>query len=146
MLSAVRPRALWRLSQRAQAPVKRSFVSSTIQQKESSDTTVPVKTPALEALQETAGTVAETGVMQAPNRAAIWSRSQRPRTTAMTGPRFEQTVMENQVFTHLRYQQAHTSTVCNCLLDLLLKYSSHNLKQLSSSSTGSPFAGHMIVK
>ncbi|KAL6910510.1 hypothetical protein GGI43DRAFT_378477 [Trichoderma evansii] len=28
---------------------------------------------------------------QAPNRAAVWSRSQKPRSTAMTGPRFEQT-------------------------------------------------------
>ncbi|PNP47675.1 lactobacillus shifted protein [Trichoderma gamsii] len=28
---------------------------------------------------------------QAPNRAAVWSRSQKPRATAMTGPRFEQT-------------------------------------------------------
>ncbi|OAQ84488.1 NADH:ubiquinone oxidoreductase subunit [Purpureocillium lilacinum] len=28
---------------------------------------------------------------QAPNRVDVWSRSQKPRTTAMTGPRFEQT-------------------------------------------------------
>jgi len=35
--------------------------------------------------------------MQAPNRAGIWSRSQQPRATAMMGPRFEQTVMEDQV-------------------------------------------------
>ncbi|KAK3051048.1 hypothetical protein LTR09_007797 [Extremus antarcticus] len=34
--------------------------------------------------------------MQAPNRAGIWSRSQQPRATAMMGPRFEQTVMEDQ--------------------------------------------------
>ncbi|KAF4974646.1 hypothetical protein FZEAL_8481 [Fusarium zealandicum] len=30
-------------------------------------------------------------VTQAPNRVGIWSRSQRPRSTAMSGPRFEQT-------------------------------------------------------
>ncbi|KAK4123330.1 NADH:ubiquinone oxidoreductase 18.4kD subunit, partial [Parathielavia appendiculata] len=30
-------------------------------------------------------------VLQAPNRAEVWSRSQRPRSVAMTGPRFEQT-------------------------------------------------------
>lgn len=36
-------------------------------------------------------------VMQAPNRATPWSRSQNPRAKAMTGPRFEQTVMELQV-------------------------------------------------
>lgn len=35
--------------------------------------------------------------VQAPNRAGIWSRSQRPRNQAMVGPRFEQTIMEDQV-------------------------------------------------
>ena len=34
---------------------------------------------------------------QAPNRATTWSRSQRPREEAMTGPRFERTIMEHQV-------------------------------------------------
>ncbi|KAL1868238.1 hypothetical protein VTK73DRAFT_3765 [Phialemonium thermophilum] len=32
-----------------------------------------------------------TPLKQAPNRTEIWSRSQRPRSEAMTGPRFEQT-------------------------------------------------------
>lgn len=36
-------------------------------------------------------------VMQAPNRAGVWSRSQNPRAKAMSGPRFEQTIMEFQV-------------------------------------------------
>lgn len=36
-------------------------------------------------------------VMQAPNRADVWSRSQQPRSKAMVGPRFEQTIMEDQV-------------------------------------------------
>jgi NADH dehydrogenase (ubiquinone) Fe-S protein 6 len=35
--------------------------------------------------------------MQAPNRKGIWSRSQQPREKAMVGPRFEQTIMEDQV-------------------------------------------------
>lgn len=35
-------------------------------------------------------------VIQAPNRATIWSRSQNPRREAMTGPRFEQTLFEFQ--------------------------------------------------
>lgn len=35
--------------------------------------------------------------LQAPNRAEVWSRSQQPRASAMTGPRFEQTIMEYQV-------------------------------------------------
>ncbi|KAK8090000.1 NADH dehydrogenase (ubiquinone) Fe-S protein 6 [Apiospora hydei] len=36
------------------------------------------------------------GLMQAPNRKEIWSRSQRPRAKAMTGPRFEQTDFDLQ--------------------------------------------------
>lgn len=36
-------------------------------------------------------------VMQAPNRKEVWSRSQQPRARAMSGPRFEQTIMEYQV-------------------------------------------------
>ncbi|KAI9880055.1 MAG: hypothetical protein M1830_005787 [Pleopsidium flavum] len=35
--------------------------------------------------------------MQAPNRKGVWSRSQAPREVAMSGPRFEQTIMEHQV-------------------------------------------------
>ena len=35
--------------------------------------------------------------MQAPNRKEVWSRSQQPRESAMSGPRFEQTIMEYQV-------------------------------------------------
>ena len=35
--------------------------------------------------------------MQAPNRKEPWSRSQQPRERAMSGPRFEQTIMEYQV-------------------------------------------------
>jgi NADH dehydrogenase (ubiquinone) Fe-S protein 6 len=38
--------------------------------------------------------------MQAPNRSGIWSRNQQPRELAMTGPRFEQTIMETQVRRH----------------------------------------------
>lgn len=35
--------------------------------------------------------------MQAPNREDVWSRSQARRDVAMSGPRFEQTIMEFQV-------------------------------------------------
>lgn len=38
-----------------------------------------------------------TELSQAPNRKEIWSRSQRPRQEAMTGPRFEQTDFDLQV-------------------------------------------------
>ena len=48
-------------------------------------------------LQESVEKAEERRVMQAPNRKGIWSRSQQPREAAMTGPRFEQTIMEDQV-------------------------------------------------
>ena len=35
--------------------------------------------------------------MQAPNRARPWSRNQQAREVAMSGPRFEQTIMDLQV-------------------------------------------------
>ncbi|KAK4190447.1 hypothetical protein QBC35DRAFT_490390 [Podospora australis] len=44
-----------------------------------------------------AGGPAPTAVTtQAPNRSEVWSRSQNPRSNAMTGPRFEQTDFELQ--------------------------------------------------
>ena len=39
----------------------------------------------------------ERGISQAPNRKEVWSRSQRPRAAAMSGPRFEQTDFSLQV-------------------------------------------------
>jgi hypothetical protein len=35
--------------------------------------------------------------LQAPNRASTWAKSQAPRAEAMSGPRFEQTILELQV-------------------------------------------------
>ncbi len=50
------------------------------------------------ALAETpADAAAEMRAMQAPNRPGTWTRSQQARETAMTGPRFEQMVIEDQV-------------------------------------------------
>lgn len=48
-------------------------------------------------LQEMAVDAERKRELQAPNRAGIWSRSQQPREVAMTGPRFEQTIMDAQV-------------------------------------------------
>lgn len=42
-------------------------------------------------------------VMQAPNRKDVWTRSQMPREMAMSGPRFEQTIMEVQVW-HISFE------------------------------------------
>ncbi len=49
-------------------------------------------------LQESPDVAEERRVMQAPNRKETWSRSQMPRALAMVGPRFEQTIMEDQVW------------------------------------------------
>lgn len=48
-------------------------------------------------LPQTTGAEQTTEVTQAPNRTGIWSRSQQPRSTAMAGPRFEQTDFSLQV-------------------------------------------------
>ncbi|KAI1492447.1 zinc-finger domain-containing protein [Biscogniauxia mediterranea] len=55
-------------------------------------------TPATKSEEDSLGVVEneERGLMQAPNRKEIWSRSQRPRATAMSGPRFEQTDFDLQ--------------------------------------------------
>ena len=49
------------------------------------------------ALQESVEEGERQRARQAPNREGVWSRSQQERSTAMVGPRFEQTIMEYQV-------------------------------------------------
>lgn len=48
-------------------------------------------------LQESVEKGEQLRVAQSPNRQGIWSRSQQPREKAMVGPRFEQTIMADQV-------------------------------------------------
>lgn len=48
------------------------------------------------ALQENPEDAEKRRTMQAPDRQGTWSRSQRPRSEAMVGPRFEQAIMETQ--------------------------------------------------
>ena len=60
-------------------------------------------------LQETTPAAEKQRQMQAPNRAGVWSRSQQSREVAMSGPRFEQTIMDLQV---------GASTLQKCLADL----------------------------
>ncbi|KAK0711417.1 hypothetical protein B0H67DRAFT_555401 [Lasiosphaeris hirsuta] len=50
-------------------------------------------------------------VEQAPNRADIWSRSQQPRSKAMTGPRFEQTDYELQPRPYAAIELIHKQPV-----------------------------------
>ncbi|KAI4138157.1 MAG: hypothetical protein LQ340_008069 [Diploschistes diacapsis] len=50
-------------------------------------------------------------VMQAPNRETTWSRSQMPRERAMSGPRFEQTIMELQPRPYAAIELIHKQAV-----------------------------------
>ncbi|KPM40633.1 hypothetical protein AK830_g5921 [Neonectria ditissima] len=50
-----------------------------------------VTKPATETAPAAADESKSVDINQAPNRTGVWSRSQRPRSVAMTGPRFEQT-------------------------------------------------------
>jgi NADH dehydrogenase (ubiquinone) Fe-S protein 6 len=111
MLSTARSRAVWQLSRRAQVSARRTYAFSANDQQEINDPNKPKEVPNVsktnelpiethqtdEALQESTQGGENKRVMQAPNRAAVWSRSQNPRAKAMTGPRFEQTIMEFQV-------------------------------------------------
>ncbi|KAF2403066.1 NADH-ubiquinone oxidoreductase [Trichodelitschia bisporula] len=50
-------------------------------------------------------------VMQAPNRKGIWTRSQQPREAAMVGPRFEQTIIEDQPRPYAAIELIHKQPV-----------------------------------
>ncbi|ROV98186.1 hypothetical protein VSDG_04418 [Cytospora chrysosperma] len=52
-----------------------------------------------------------TELPQAPNRKEIWSRSQRPRQEAMTGPRFEQTDFDLQPQSYAAIELIHKQPV-----------------------------------
>ncbi|KAI1128508.1 hypothetical protein F5Y10DRAFT_173304 [Nemania abortiva] len=54
---------------------------------------------------------AERGLKQAPNRAEIWSRSQKPRAAAMSGPRFEQTDFDLQPASRAAIELIHRQPV-----------------------------------
>jgi NADH dehydrogenase (ubiquinone) Fe-S protein 6 len=111
MLSSARSRAVWQISRRAQLSARRSYAFSANDQQEINDPKKPKevanvsKTNELPTepghldgrLQENVTEGEKKRVMQAPNRSDIWSQSQNPRANAMTGPRFEQTIMEYQV-------------------------------------------------
>ncbi len=73
-------------------------------------------------------------VMQAPNRATKWSPSQQPREIAMSGPRFEQIIMEWQV--------SMPCAICSEEMGLIL--TSHDHSPQSNSFTNSQYDGHTI--
>jgi NADH dehydrogenase (ubiquinone) Fe-S protein 6 len=95
---------------------------------QANDPTPPKETPNVSKTNETGVTTfgAQDGVLQesavegerqrqlqAPDRPNIWSRSQQPRERAMTGPRFEQTIIEYQVSRPASRISANTPTVRN---------------------------------
>ncbi len=111
MLSNARSRAALLLTRRVQVTTRRPYAFSANDKQEINDPNppkvvpnvsktneLPIETPHRDApLQESSEDGEKLRVMQAPNRATSWSRSQNPRAKAMTGPRFEQTIIEFQV-------------------------------------------------
>jgi len=110
VLSNARSRAALLLARRVQVSTRRSYAFSANDKQEinfpnpskevpnvSKTNELPMETPHRDApIQEYAEDGEKLRVMQSPNRASIWSRSQNPRAKSMTGPRFEQTIIELQ--------------------------------------------------
>jgi NADH dehydrogenase (ubiquinone) Fe-S protein 6 len=111
MLSSARSRAVWQFSRRVQVSARRAYAFGVNDQQQINDpkkpkevsnvsktNELPTEPGHLDArLQENAEEGEKQRMMQAPNRATVWSQNQNPRKDAMSGPRFEQTVMEYQV-------------------------------------------------
>jgi NADH dehydrogenase (ubiquinone) Fe-S protein 6 len=101
MLPRIAARTALRLPQRACAAPRTFATSATrfIEAKEAILNRKAETTPEAKSEEDSTGLVEnqERGLKQAPNRTEIWSRSQRPRAQAMTGPRFEQTDFGLQV-------------------------------------------------
>ncbi|PGH03975.1 hypothetical protein AJ79_07207 [Helicocarpus griseus UAMH5409] len=62
-------------------------------------------------IQETTEAARRNLAKQAPNRTAIWAKSQQPREKAMTGPRFEQTMLEYQPRPYAAIELIHKQPV-----------------------------------
>lgn len=111
MLSTARSRAVWQIYRRVQVSARRTYAFSANDKQEINDANplksvpnvsksneVPIETPHQDArIQESVEDAEKLRVQQAPNRVGVWSRSQNPRGQAMSGPRFEQTIVELQV-------------------------------------------------
>ncbi|KAK5654108.1 hypothetical protein OQA88_7539 [Cercophora sp. LCS_1] len=92
----------------SRALTRRSF-TTTSRQLESAAAAVP--TAKSTAVPQEAPVVEEKAIGQAPNRTEVWSRSQRPRNQAMTGPRFEQTDYELQPQPYAAIELIHKQPV-----------------------------------
>ncbi|EJT81383.1 hypothetical protein GGTG_01364 [Gaeumannomyces tritici R3-111a-1] len=86
MMSGTSLRAARQLASRARLSARGFAVSA-----RQLDSAAAVATPKETAPQTTDPSAQPTEVLQAPNRTDVWARSQKPRSKAMTGPRFEQT-------------------------------------------------------
>lgn len=93
MLSASRRAATSALSRQLRVASRPFTVSTTVR---TTERPAVVEKNEAATPQVADNTVPET-VGQAPNRSLVWSRSQKPRAEAMTGPRFEQTDFSLQV-------------------------------------------------
>ncbi|KAF1829232.1 NADH-ubiquinone oxidoreductase [Decorospora gaudefroyi] len=62
-------------------------------------------------LQEQPEAAEEMRITQAPNYKGIWSRSQNPRSVGMSGPRFEQSIMEDQPRPYAAIELIHKQPV-----------------------------------
>ncbi|ORY69718.1 zinc-finger domain-containing protein [Pseudomassariella vexata] len=101
MIPRLAARAASQLQQRTHV-AQRAFTSSALRLANDAKSAILENkietTPQAKSEEESLGVTEneERGLQQAPNRKGIWSRSQRPRAKAMTGPRFEQTDFDLQ--------------------------------------------------
>ncbi|KAI0010150.1 zinc-finger domain-containing protein [Xylariaceae sp. FL0662B] len=113
MLSRSALRKALQLPQRTYA-VQRTFATSA-RLHEANAPVVPKSetTPETKSEEDSLGVTEneERGLSQAPNRKEIWSRSQRPRAAAMTGPRFEQTDFDLQPQPRAAIENIHREPV-----------------------------------
>ncbi|KAK6087892.1 nadh-ubiquinone oxidoreductase [Seiridium cupressi] len=115
MLPRLASRTSLRLSQRA-CVSQRAFATSSPRLIEAKEAILHRKaetTPEAKSEEDSLGLAEnqERGLQQAPNRTEIWSRSQRPRAKAMTGPRFEQTDFDLQPQSQAAIELIHRQPV-----------------------------------
>ncbi|GAW25990.1 putative NADH:ubiquinone oxidoreductase subunit [Rosellinia necatrix] len=112
MISRVSIRGATRLSRQTCA-IRRSFAVSAGLCEKAPISAKAETTPETKSEEDSLGLAenAELGLKQAPNRVGIWSRSQKPRATAMTGPRFEQTDFDLQPASRAAIELIHRQPV-----------------------------------
>ncbi|KAH8673596.1 hypothetical protein BX600DRAFT_433217 [Xylariales sp. PMI_506] len=115
MLPRISARTAFSLPQRVRV-AQRAFATSAVRPVEAKEALLHKKaetTPEVKSEEDSLGLAEneERGILQAPNRKEIWSRSQRPRAQAMTGPRFEQTDFDLQPASKAAIELIHKQPV-----------------------------------